>query len=77
MLYSRVNVGDETVPSMMNVGDVGTKRRRRTPLRHRKTNKSLLNEYNVRMLLLHVTFEGRLLKAMSEATGIPGEDMKM
>ena len=58
--FHRGNVGVETVPNMMNVGNVGTKRRRRSPLCHRMANKS-----------------GRLFEAMSEAAGIPGEDVKL
>ena len=77
MLYSKVNIGDESIPSMMNVGNVVGQRRRSTPLCYRMTSKSLLNEYDVRMMLMHVTFEGRQFKAVSETAGIPGEDVKL
>ena len=76
MLYSRMNVGDEAVPSMTNVGSIVIQRRRHTPLCYRKTNKNLLKENYIRIMLMLVTFEGRPFKAMREATGIPGEEVK-
>ena len=75
-MYNRVNVGDEAVPSMMSVGSIVIQRRHYTPLCYRKTNKSLLKKNYIWMMLIHVIFESRLFKAMREATGIPGEEVK-
>lgn len=76
MWYIRVNVSNEAIASLMDVGCVATQQRRCTPLCRTLTNKSLLDTNDIRILLKYIALQSRLFEAMRNATGVPGKNMK-
>lgn len=76
MWYIRMNIGNEAIASLMDVGCVATQQRRCNPLCRTLANKSLLNTNDIRILLNYIALQSRLFEAMRNAAGIPGKNMK-